>query len=486
MKSIGLKRFVLVLTLAGCVALAGAATAAARGEGHARGFPIAGRGGNSLHVTWMPGFAAPGTPAKYDKVGVLKIGPRSARHVLVFEPGTSAGSGYIVPLAEWLVSRLKGWQVWSVERRENLLEDQSRANLAKAGKATAQQVFNYYLGWISNPKITPHVQLIPNSSVEFAKQWGMNTQIEDLHRVIEAAKKHGRTVVLMGHSLGGAVVTAYATWDFNGHPGADDLAGLVYDDGGSLGAVSAQQATQELQALNNPNTTPWLAFGGISAPFAGLFAALGGGSVFLAPNDPSLGQSSGLLPSSIVPSVPVTNEAQFGYALNVATSPASLIASQAHIGAGISAQTIDGYHTWNGAGALTPITRLAAMYSGWPIQNVDGVEWYFPERFTIDTGAVNNGIANPAQSVLDVKATLGRELPKRLRIYAFGAALGDGGVLSAAQALAQQSGIPMSHLTLVDRHTTYAHNDPAGAYPNNDFFSNLLPFLARIGGGRLR
>ena len=31
-------------------------------------------------VTWMPGFDAPGTPAKYDKVGVLKVGhPSSAR-----------------------------------------------------------------------------------------------------------------------------------------------------------------------------------------------------------------------------------------------------------------------------------------------------------------------------------------------------------------------------------------------------------------------
>jgi hypothetical protein len=30
------------------------------------------------------------------------------------------------------------------------------------------------------------------------------------------------------------VVSAYATWDFGGRAGADDLAGLVYIDGGSL------------------------------------------------------------------------------------------------------------------------------------------------------------------------------------------------------------------------------------------------------------
>ena len=64
------------------------------------------------------------------------------------------------------------------------------------------------------------------------------------------------------------------------------------------------------------------------------------------------------------------------------------------------------------------------MFSGAGMQNVDGVEWYFPQRLTDDTGAVANGNANPAQSVLDVDATMGHDLPKSLLIYAFGARLG--------------------------------------------------------------
>jgi hypothetical protein len=39
-------------------------------------------------VSWMAGFAAPGTPAKYNKVGVIKVGPAGAKNVLVLEPGT--------------------------------------------------------------------------------------------------------------------------------------------------------------------------------------------------------------------------------------------------------------------------------------------------------------------------------------------------------------------------------------------------------------
>ena len=434
-------------------------------------------------VTWMAGYSAPGTPAAYNKVGVIKVGPSDAKNVLVLEPGTSAGSAYFVPLAQWIVSRTSGWQVWSVERRENLLEDQSEMNLYKQHKVTNTQMFDYYLGYLKDPSITHHFTAPQNSTVGFAKQWGMNVAVQDLHVVIEAAKQLGGKVVLGGHSLGGSVVTAYATWDFNGSAGADALAGLVYIDGGSSPTpVGSQQATQELQSLDAPNASPWLAFGGIAAPYAGIFIATGSASVLLDPNAPSLGQTSGLLPSAIVPSVRVTNEGQYGYALNPSTSPPNLAAAQAHLGQGLA---VPGpVHGWNGAGALTPITRYGTMFSGYPMQNVDGSEWYFPQRLTYDTGAVANGNANPAQGVLDVDATMGHHLPKNLLIYAFGAHLGGAGVPADAQLLAAQSGIPTSNLTLANYQSTYSHNDPAGAYPNSAFFSRLVPFLGKVASQR--
>jgi hypothetical protein len=117
------------------------------------------------------------------------------------------------------------------------------------------------------------------------------------------------------------------------------------------------------------------------------------------------------------------------------------------------------------------------MFSGTGLTSVDGTEWYFPQRLTDDTGAVAEGNANAAQRVLDVHATMGHKLPKRLLIYAFGARLGGQGVLDAAKLLATQSHVPLSHLTLVNRQRTYAHNDPAGAYPNNVFFTHLVAFL---------
>ncbi len=463
----GVRKTALRLAIAACIAAFLASPASA----------------GALGVTWMKGFGAPGTPAKYDRVGVIKVGPASAKNVLVLEPGTSAGAAYFVPLARWIASTAKGWQVWSVERRENLLEDQSVLNLAKEGKASPTEVFNYYLGWLANSKIKHHIPTSDLSlNLAFAKQWGMNVAVQDLHRVIEAAKRLGGKVVLGGHSLGGAVVTAYATWNFGGRAGADDLAGLVYDDGASFPAESAAQASAALQKLDAPGQTPWLSFGGIGAPFAGLFNATGSLGALIAPNIPSLGQTFPLLPASLKPPVPVTNLAQYGYALNVGTSPMSLIAAQAHLGKGVSGRTIHGYHTWDGRGALTPIKRFATMFSGLGIPGVDGTEWYFPQRLTDDTAAVGNGIANPAQSVLDVHSTMGGHLPKALKIYAFGAALGGPQVPAATVALAKQSGIPMRNLTLLNRQSTYAHNDPAGAFPHNVFFTDLVRFLKKVAG----
>ena len=103
------------------------------------GFGLFASSASALSVTWMKSVASPGTPAKYDKVGVIKVGSPKAKNVIVFEPGTSAAAAYFVPLAKWITQTLPGWQVWAVQRRESLLEDQSEMNLAKQGARFYQQ-----------------------------------------------------------------------------------------------------------------------------------------------------------------------------------------------------------------------------------------------------------------------------------------------------------------------------------------------------------
>jgi hypothetical protein len=195
------------------------------------------------------------------------------------------------------------------------------------------------------------------------------------------------------------------------------------------------------------------------------------------PNGTSELQTWPLLPDNLKPSVATTNIAQYGFSLDTETSPSGLAAAQAHLGHLAASGVRRG---WERAGELTPITRYARMFSGTGLKGLDGTAWYHPRRLTIDSGAVAAGNANPAQGVLDVRAIHGDDLPRSLRIYAFGASLGGTRVLDAARALASQSGIPRRNLTLVDRHETYAHNDPASASPKNDFLARLVPFLERI------
>ena len=105
------------------------------------------------------------------------------------------------------------WQVWSIERRENLYEDHSRADMLKRGEITPTQFNNYYLGWMITPT-SPRIDLSP-PGFGVASGWGMRVAVEDLRVVIRAAARGGRHVVLGGHSLGATIAVAYATWDFN-------------------------------------------------------------------------------------------------------------------------------------------------------------------------------------------------------------------------------------------------------------------------------
>ncbi len=187
--------------------------------------------------------------------------------------------------------------------------------------------------------------------------------------------------------------------------------------------------------------------------------------------------------------IPVTNEAEFGFGVNVGTSPPSLVAAQVHAGKGLEETAKeDGLVGWDGTGAISPIHRYAEMLAGAGVSRADGSEWYFPERLTIDTSAIADGNANPAQEVFGEHAIHGHELPTSLKILAISSELDKlfgSSTLTAAEVLAEQSGIPSSNLTLIDRENEYAHNDPAAAEPNgeiegNIFYKELVPFLEGV------
>jgi pimeloyl-ACP methyl ester carboxylesterase len=428
-------------------------------------------------------------PAEYNRVRVIEHGPDDAENVLVLVPGTSAGAAYFTPVALDIVDALDGWQVWSIDRRENLLEDHSTLEDRVAGDATTQETFDYYLGWLGDDTITEHFEPAggpggDEASVGFAREWGMAVAIDDLRAVVDEAARLGGEVVLGGHSLGGSITVAYATWDFEGRAGAENLAGIALIDGGSGAgqAPTVEEAQAELAELETGSAFNDIV--GLGLPWAaGVFNALGSTATVLEPDEPSIGYASPLIPQNLKPPVAPTNAAQYGYALDTETSPDGLELVQMHVGRLADSGDPRGWVD----DELVPVERAARMFSGLvqgadgdEALGIDGTAWYHPRRLSIDSGAVNGGIENPAQELLGVRAIHGTELD--LPIYALETTFGAGRVLNGARLLAQQSGMAESELTLVDESDRLTHTDPMGVEPSqNPLVETLVPFLRDIG-----
>jgi pimeloyl-ACP methyl ester carboxylesterase len=418
-------------------------------------------------VFTVRGADAPG-PARFDRIRVIEQGPRRADNILVLVPGTSGGAAYFRPVAADLVKRLKGWRVWSVDRRENRLEDHSALDRALARQIAPRDLFRYYLEWLGDPSIAPHFQPVGDTEVPYARRWGMGVAVRDLRNVIRAARRGGHRVVLGGHSLGGTITVAYATWDFGGRPGAKDLDGLVLIDGGSSRSATLTRAAARKQLADLEQRSPWLDLTGAGLPWsAGVFNIVGSTAARIEPDARSVLAGWPLLPANLRPPVETTNAGGYGYAFDHDTSPDSLSLIHMHIGAlapsGDPRPWIDG--------ELGTVQRAATMFSG--IRGIDGTAWYHPVRLSIDGGAVNGGVRNRAQNVLGVRATHGDDLD--VPIYAIETSLGAGRVLKGARALARRSRV---RVKLVDRHTTYDHIDPLSALPSkNAFVKTVIPFL---------
>lgn len=425
-------------------------------------------------TTTIKGAPGPG-PARYDKVFVTKFGSKTAKRVLVLIPGTSGGAGDFTLIARQLVKRVPHLAVWAVDRREQALEDTSRFAMALHGTITPRQAFDYYLGWLADSSVTKHYQAPDAARFGFMRQWGLKLALEDVRRVVLSARRQGKQVILGGHSLGASETAAYAAWDFNGHPGYKDLVGLVLIDGG-LGATpsptAAKDADKAIAGLKG--SSPWLDLLGIGLPWAaGAFAESGAIFARKAPQAPSEMQSFPLLPPAFKPPVQATNEGLFGYAFDESTSPAAL--SLIHVRAGELAA--DG--SWQN-GEVTPIQNLAQTFGQEPS---NAVEWFYPKRLSIDTGAAD-GLANTAAA-----RKLGLRLLHRAQVdiplFVMQTSLSGGRVLNRARSFVSRSRIP--HAVLVDASATESHLDPlTGAPDRNAFMVRVVPFLKGINPPKVR
>jgi pimeloyl-ACP methyl ester carboxylesterase len=421
-----------------------------------------------VSIAGAPGYG----PAKYAKVFVDKTGPASARNVLVLIPGTFGGSADFRLVAKTLVDRVPNLQVWAIDRRSNALEDTSVMVKALNGQATNQELFDYYIGWLGNKEIAPHYEPIKDADVPFAKRWGLKLAMEDTRRVVLAARKGGRKVILGGHSLGASSVYDYAVWDFAGRPGYRDIEGMIAIDGGGMRDPSKlADVKQSLQELKD-KPSPWLDLLGLGLPWvSGVFQESGGIGARIDPDAPSVGQASPLLPAQFKPDVPVTNRAQFGYAFDYRSSPESLSLIHVHSG---HVDTADAEpHGWVDDG-ITPLDNLIALSSHEP---GNFVEWYYPARLTLDARAAGSLRKDAATKYLGLRTWHAKSVD--VPLYAFQTSLGKDRVIPGAKAFVKYSDVPRWSFT--DGSKGYSHLDPLTADPKrNDFIKTVVPFIKSL------
>jgi hypothetical protein len=407
---------------------------------------------------YVPIRVPPGPgPAKYDRVFVQQLGPKSARSVLVLVPGTNGGAGGVVPVARDIVRRVRGLQVWIVDRREQAFEDTSAFR-----SGDPQRAHDYYLGF--------RYRRVAGEDAKYVSRWGLKLQLADLRSVIRRARAGGRRVLLGGHSAGASTAVAYAAWDFGGRPGYRDLDGLVLIDGGLLGSFASADLARAKRELADIRTGKvFLDLLGLGLPeINGIFAQVGALWAYKRPDEPSVIQQFPLLPSYLKPPMRVTNEAQFGYAFDASTSPASL--ALIHIRAGRLADSGDP-RGWED-GELTPIRRHAKAYAA---DRPNATEWYYPRRLLLDFDAASPMRQTPAARYLGLRLTHGRQID--LPLYAYSTDLTEGRVARGARRLVRISRIRSSKI-VDDRGAS--HLDPLSAAPRtNRFLKTVVPFLRR-------
>lgn len=424
----------------------------------------------------------PGTPAKYNKVFVTKYGSPKAKKVLVLIPGTNGGAGNFSIVGPELARQVPGLQVWAMDRRTQALEDTSMMRKAAAGKATAQQLIDYYLPG-TKQQYKPHEP----KDFAFMKNWGMKMQVEDARVVIRQAAKGGRKVILGGHSLGASMAAAYATWDFNGKAGYRDIRGIVAIDGGLSSTVSPNyDTTEKAQAavdnLDPAKDGPWgnlLRLPGF-AWITGPFVEIGAFGAHQSPTGPSVLQTYPLIsavPGLQPPGIATDNAASLGYAFDYKTSPSNLRLIQVRSGELAASGDPRG---WVDNG-ITPVQNIARGFMS-DRNGTNGADWYYPSRLNVDTGGAAGIDPNsPGAKALGLRIT---HLAKvNVPYYAFQTSLsgGSNGVINGANSFAERSKVPKNGLLLVDRASSTSHLDPLLAAPaRNDFIKTVVPFLKRI------
>lgn len=367
----------------------------------------------------LPGYPEPHTPEAYNKALYLRyyalLEPTDI--ILVLMPGIFDGAMALDGFARKLVASTPGLEVWTVDRRANLLEDR-HVFTQSLQRRDPQLAYDYY---VVNAGHEEGFRPLTAGEVSFMAYWGLEVHLRDLHVVVQEALKHAPKVLLGGHSLGTGIASYYLAFDF-GAPQTSDP-GYAYVDGlllidGALGRVGGYGEHDHSTRLGPVELLPSIAEleAGHASPYTryleaplelvrSLSAAL---LATLAPDS--------LSPGTFVP-FPATNLAVLGIQSDVLYTPSTVFsvtagrAEGALFGGnllavilggweGIYSRTVVGvapghdYVSWTREGVPHVHTPLDAYARRFVAADTDLYEWYFPLRLLLDMGELDMHLAS--------------------------------------------------------------------------------------------
>ncbi|MGW1866475.1 alpha/beta hydrolase [Streptomyces mauvecolor] len=406
---------------------------------------------------YVEGVRAAG-PAEMQRVGVLKVGRAEARRVLILLGGREGGAGVFRHAARSLAGASDDLQVWAVDRREQNLADLS----AFAG--TPQEATAHYLGG--------HYEARQGADCLYAGQWGLEVLVEDVRRVVAAARDRGRReVVLGGVSVGASVALLYAAWDFDGTPGHRELAGLAVADGGVLDAYSGAGMEFDLSADAAKGWLTAIESGAVFEDFtsttlglgdrpesAAIWLQLAAQHALLAPDSPAaLADPTGGTDQRL------TNAGLLGHFLD---------ATRAHPSYSVHAGHLSDGGAWIDGGPVH-LSTVAEAFAG---VRPGAWVWYTLSRVMLDLVAAIGFAETDLTRMLGLRLPHARDID--VPLYAFQSALTNGTTGRAAASVAAASRIPQLSL----------HTDPAlshqdltyARWADNRFLRTLSHFLSDL------
>ena len=379
------------------------------------------------------------TPKEQNAVRVVRYRvdatpPKAARAIVVMMPGFLAGAGAFDTIARTLVRRSATdaagpIEAWAIDRRANYLEDTHGADVSEVRK-DASWSRRYYADLEAVEGKTFH-GFLDSSEVPWESEWGMATTIGDLRAVVSLvpeAERKGR-VVLVGHSLGATIAEAYAAWDFDGHAGYEDLAGLVLIDGvsgdegkpasafdqkkyesGDLSAGGTAFTLPNLSQIRKGQPFIALPFLGVSVGEQAERIAIATEFAPTAPraNDDDTTSTLAFLLGLTSATVPkMTNRAAFGFAFDDESAGISIAAMSMGRSTGGPVATYKAAfggtvvhptdpaatYDWLDFDAVTPAENTSmkdALHGFFEGPGLNFIEWYFPARLTLDASFVGS------------------------------------------------------------------------------------------------